>query len=101
MASNQKRTALVTRAARGIGRGIAARLLAAGWNVLIADVLVKEGRATTKALNTNDAKDDARAVFVRCDVTNEAQIAAAVRRAKKEFGRLDALVNNAGIVHPY
>ncbi|MGA2053631.1 MAG: SDR family NAD(P)-dependent oxidoreductase, partial [Opitutales bacterium] len=94
-------TALVTGAARGIGRGIAERLLAEGWNVALADVLVNPGRAATKELNAKVGKEGARAVFVRCDVSNEKQVAAAVRQVIKEFGRLDGLVNNAGLASPY
>ncbi len=93
-------TAFVTGAARGIGRGIAARLLAAGWNVALADVLTVEGKKAAADLNRGSAKGGARAEFVRCDVASEAQVAAAVKRIIKIFGRLDALVNNAGIANP-
>jgi NAD(P)-dependent dehydrogenase (short-subunit alcohol dehydrogenase family) len=94
-------TAFVTGAARGIGRGIAARLLAAGWNVALADVLAKEGNQTAAVLNRARKKNAGRAEFIFCDVADEAQVAAAVARAVEKFGRLDALVNNAGIAHPY
>lgn len=94
-------TALVTGAARGLGRGMAMRLLAAGWNVLLTDVLESEGKKTAKEINRNVGKNGPRAEFVRCDVSSEAQVGAAVRRAVKLFGRLDALVNNAGIANAY
>ena len=100
MAKNKQRTALVTGAGRGIGRGIAEKLLVAGWNVVLADVLVKEGKRAVE-LNRGAGKDGARAVFVKCDVSVEAQVVAMVKRAVKEFGRLDALVNNAGIANSY
>ncbi len=94
-------TVLVTGAARGIGRGIAEKLLAAGWNVLLADVLVEVGRKTAAELNRDFGESGARAVFAKCDVSSEVQVAAAVKIAVKEFGRLDALVNNAGMANPY
>jgi NAD(P)-dependent dehydrogenase (short-subunit alcohol dehydrogenase family) len=99
MSTCSQPTALVTGAARGIGRGIAERLLAAGWNVLLADVLVEDGKETAKELNRDAGNNGGRAVFMKCDVAKEAQVAKAVRRAVKEFGRLDALVNNAGIAN--
>ncbi len=101
MKRNAKPTALVTGAARGLGRAIAARLLAAGWNVVLADVLEKEGKQTAAALNRPRKKNAGRAEFISCDVADEAQVAAAVAQSIEKFGRLDALVNNAGIAHPY
>jgi NAD(P)-dependent dehydrogenase (short-subunit alcohol dehydrogenase family) len=101
MKRNAKPTVLVTGAARGIGRGIAARLLAAGWNVVLADVLEKEGRQTAAGLNRKQKKNAGRAEFFLCDVADEGQVAAAVAHTIAQFGRLDALVNNAGIANPY
>jgi NAD(P)-dependent dehydrogenase (short-subunit alcohol dehydrogenase family) len=101
MKRNPKPTAFVTGAARGLGRGIAARLLAAGWNVALADVLEQEGKQTTAALNRTRKKNAGRAEFISCEVADEARVAAAIAQAVKKFGRLDALVNNAGIAHPY
>lgn len=94
-------TALVTGAARGLGRGIAARLLAAGWNVLLADVLAAEGKKAARELNQEFFKSSGCAKFFLCDVSSEAQVAATVKQAIKLFGRLDALVNNAGIANAY
>jgi len=99
MAKNKQRTALVTGAARGIGRGIAEKLLAARWNVVLADVLVKEGKKAAAELNRDFGMKGGRAIFVKCDVSDEAQVAAVVKKTVKEFGRLDALVNNAGIAN--
>jgi NAD(P)-dependent dehydrogenase (short-subunit alcohol dehydrogenase family) len=123
MAKNGRPAALVTGAARGIGRGIAARLLAEGWDVALADVLVKEGREAVRELNggvlgkgggrpsfakATEGRADflaekgrGRALFVKCDVSEEEEVAAAVKRVMGEFGRLDALVNNAGLASPY
>jgi NAD(P)-dependent dehydrogenase (short-subunit alcohol dehydrogenase family) len=101
MGNDGRKTALVTGAARGIGRGIAERLLAEGWNVALADVLGKEGRLAAKELEEGVKKSGARAMFVKCDVSDEKQVVAVVKAVVKEFGRLDGLVNNAGLASPY
>ncbi len=101
MKPNQNPTALITGAARGIGEGIAVRLQAAGWNVVLADILEAEGRRMEAKLNRGRKKGFGRAMFIPCDVADETQVAAAVAWTVAEFGRLDALVNNAGIAHPY
>jgi NAD(P)-dependent dehydrogenase (short-subunit alcohol dehydrogenase family) len=101
MTKSKLPTALITGAARGIGRGIAEKLIAAGWNVVLADVLVKEGQKTVAELNREFGKSDACAVFAKCDVSSETQVVAAVKKVIKEFGRLDGLVNNAGLANPY
>jgi NAD(P)-dependent dehydrogenase (short-subunit alcohol dehydrogenase family) len=80
--------AFVTGAAQGIGRAIAALLTARGYGVAIADVHPPAGPAPRGAL------------YVKTDVSDEASVRAGVRSAMKHFGRLDALVNNAGIASP-
>jgi len=83
------KVALVTGGAQGIGRAAAARLSADGWRVAIAD-------------NDADALAEARGaggetLALACDVSEEASVASAVGKVAAAFGRLDALVNNAGI----
>src|SRR5450830_1457141 len=78
---------LVTGAARGIGQAIADRLAANGSRVIYAD----RDDATAAAAKSPGA------VAMRMDVTNRAEIDAAIQRTVKEFGRLDILVNNAGV----
>jgi len=80
------KNALVTGAAKGIGRAIAERLVAAGANVTLAD-LDAAGEATAKEVGGS---------FVVCDITNAEQLSAAVNAATNG-GNLDILVNNAGI----
>lgn len=80
------KNALVTGAAKGIGRAIAERLCAAGANVTLAD-LDASGEATAKEIGGS---------FVVCDITNADQLSAAVTAAARG-GNLDILVNNAGI----
>lgn len=78
-----KRSVLVTGGAQGIGSAIARTLAARGWRVAVADV---QGRSPF--------------LLLPCDVSREADVRAAVRKVLGRFGRLDALVNNAGITGP-
>jgi 3alpha(or 20beta)-hydroxysteroid dehydrogenase len=85
------KVALVTGGARGTGEQVARLFVAEGARVVIGDVLETEGEALAKALG-----DDA--AFVRLDVGSEADWARAVERTRAHFGRLDVLVNNAGVL---
>ncbi len=85
-----KPVALVTGANKGIGLQIAKGLAAHGLTVLVGSRNLGHGEAAAKSVGA-----DARAI--QLDVTNQASIAAAAVRIRKEFGRLDVLVNNAGI----
>src|SRR2546421_2882394 len=80
------KTAIVTGAARGIGRAISRRLGDEGARVIVVDVDEREGAAAAEELPY--------AVFVRADVTRENEAEAMVVRAR-ELGGLDILVNNA------
>ena len=93
MARLEGKVALVTGAARGQGEAEARLFVAEGARVLLADVLDEEGEKVAASLG--DA-----ALYRSLDVTDEAQWQAAVERAVSAFGRLDVLVNNAGIVTP-
>jgi NAD(P)-dependent dehydrogenase (short-subunit alcohol dehydrogenase family) len=89
------RVALVTGGAQGIGRGIAARLLAGGWRVAIVDVDAEAGTETARELNAGD-----RLLFVPADVSDEASVRAAVDATIERFERLDGLVADAGVARP-
>jgi rhamnulose-1-phosphate aldolase/alcohol dehydrogenase len=89
------RVALVTGGASGIGRAAAFKLAAEGAHLVIVDINAEMGEETTAALNKQFGKG--RAIFVRADVTDEAQVRGALRAAVLAFGGLDVLVNNAGI----
>jgi NAD(P)-dependent dehydrogenase (short-subunit alcohol dehydrogenase family) len=85
--------ALVTGANKGIGNQIAAQLGALGSTVLVAARDQERGEKAAAALRADG--HDARAITL--DVTDPASAAAAAERVEREFGRLDVLVNNAGI----
>jgi NAD(P)-dependent dehydrogenase (short-subunit alcohol dehydrogenase family) len=88
------RVAIVTGAASGIGAAIAARLHAEGAAVVIADLKAEAAQAAAAGL----AGQDGRALGVGCDVGVEEQVSSAVRAALDRFGRLDVIVNNAGLM---
>ncbi|WP_077489044.1 bifunctional rhamnulose-1-phosphate aldolase/short-chain dehydrogenase [Sinomonas mesophila] len=90
--SHATRIAFVTGAASGIGKAIAARLAAEGACVVIADLDLEKAQAAAAELGNTDV-----AVGVRADVTDAAQVAAAVDAAVLTFGGLDLIVNNAGL----
>jgi glucose 1-dehydrogenase len=85
--------AIVTGAANGIGFACAKRLAADGAAVALADINAELGEAAAKKLRD----EGARAIFVTTDVTERAAIDALVNRAVDEFGRLDIMLNNAGV----
>jgi NAD(P)-dependent dehydrogenase (short-subunit alcohol dehydrogenase family) len=89
---HDKPVALVTGANKGIGLQIAKDLAGHGFTVLVGSRNIKNGEAAAKSVGA-----DAHAI--QLDVTNQASITAAAERIRKEFGRLDVLVNNAGISH--
>lgn len=86
------RVVIVTGGAQGVGRGIAQAVLGAGGSVMIADLDADAGRACLKEWALPE-----RAAFQRADVASERSVQALVKATLKRFGRIDGLVNNAGI----
>ena len=87
------KVAIITGAAMGIGRAIAIRMAGEGAHVALLDIADTEGQALAKELATPGV----RAHYWRCDVTKESDVATVFAEVIGHFGRLDVLVNNAGI----
>jgi NAD(P)-dependent dehydrogenase (short-subunit alcohol dehydrogenase family) len=92
MNGNSLKVALVTGAARGIGLATAKRFLADGWRVALLDIDGDNLQRTCAALGKPDAT-----LAITCDVSDGDGVKRAMATIKERFGRLDALVNNAGI----
>lgn len=87
---------LVTGGAQGVGKGIAQAVLEAGGSVVIGDLDAEAGSACLDEWNVGE-----RAAFHVLDVSKEASAKRFVAAALKRFGRIDGLVNNAGIANPH
>lgn len=91
------KTALITGAAKRVGRVIALRLAEAGCNVAITYLTSgKEAEATAAAIRRKGVKS----IAVQADVKDRAQVKQAVRQVESHFGRIDVLVNNASSFYP-
>ena len=89
------KSAVVTGGAQGLGAAICERLALEGADVVVADLNLQGAQRTASQIA---ARTGQRVVAVQVNVTDEEQVAKMVRRAVKEFGRLDILVSNAGIL---
>ena len=100
------RVAIVTGGSSGIGRGVAIELAQEGAHVSIADVQEEPNRGKyhdQDLVTTTGAEVDAagrRSLFVRTDMGDDAAVSKLVEQTISEFGRLDVIVNNAGIHIP-
>jgi NAD(P)-dependent dehydrogenase (short-subunit alcohol dehydrogenase family) len=92
MTDPMQKVALVTGAARGIGLAVAKRFLAEGWRVALLDIAGDQLGGSVEALAAAD-----RTFALVCDVSDANAVANAFAKLEGRFGRLDALVNNAGI----
>ena len=87
-----KKTAIVTGAAKGIGKEITKRLVSDGFFVVIVDIDRTAGEDLENELGSEYAQ------FISCDISKEEDVKALFHKVIKENQRLDALVNNAGII---
>ena len=87
----QDARAVITGGASGLGLAVARRLIALGGKVAILDVQDGPGRAAASDLG-------ARAAFLRCDVTSEAEVGSAMEGAQTQMGGINLLVNCAGVI---
>ena len=92
MAPSPQKVALVTGAARGIGLATAKRFLAEGWLVALLDIERELLNSAVAALPDPD-----HTLALPCDVSDSKAVAGAMAAIEQRFGRLDALVNNAGV----
>ena len=89
-----KMTAIVTGGARGIGFGIAKHLASEGVDIVVADI---QEEAAVKPAIDEIKKKGVDAIYCRCDISNAKARGEMIDAVKKHFGRLNVLVNNAGV----
>ncbi len=86
------KVALVTGAASGFGKGIAQTFAREGARVAVVDINADAARQAAASISN-------KAIAVRCDVSQRADVDASVKATVDAFGRIDILVNNAGMSH--
>jgi 3-oxoacyl-[acyl-carrier protein] reductase len=89
---------LVTGAATGIGRSACLALARAGYDVALN---YSSSEAAARETAAEAGKSGARTLLVRCDVSDETGVRAMLKKIEEAFGRLDVLINNAGITAPW
>ena len=97
MSSDQSHGAVVTGAASGIERAIAAGLAADGFSVVVADLDEVNGRAAAREIA---AANQGRTIFEHVDVTDRTSVSAAIDACRRQFGSIKVMVNNAGFNKP-
>jgi NAD(P)-dependent dehydrogenase (short-subunit alcohol dehydrogenase family) len=98
MTSHPTKVALVTGASRGIGRALAVGLAVAGYDIVLTDLPTEQKGAAETARRIGEEGRKAYVKFM--DVASKADVDATVAGALEEAGRIDVLVNNAGILRP-
>lgn len=89
---SDKKIAVVTGAAKGIGRAIAGRLVNDGCFLVAVDIDIDNGNTLSKGLGKDAAK------YTYCDISSEKDVQELFGMIKKDYNRIDILVNNAGII---
>lgn len=90
----ERKTAIVTGAARGIGLAIAERFVEEGMKVVLADIDDAKGQEAAERLSRLGE-----AMYVRCDVSDRLDVRNLMAKSIEAYGHIDVLVANAGIVH--
>ncbi len=90
----REKVAVVTGGGRGIGRSIALRIAEAGADVIVADIDSVLAKKTAEELS----EEYGESIGIQVDVTQEKSVEAMTKMVLKEFGRVDILINNAGIM---
>jgi NAD(P)-dependent dehydrogenase (short-subunit alcohol dehydrogenase family) len=91
-APKERRVAVITGGARGIGRACALRIAEEGRDIVIVDLLETEGQQVVREVEALGQQ----AIFLKTDITDEASVQAMVEQTVEEFGRLDILICCAG-----
>ncbi|MGM7721459.1 SDR family NAD(P)-dependent oxidoreductase [Metabacillus sp. Hm71] len=94
--SLKNNVSIVTGGAMGLGKAMAEALAQAGSNIVIADLNLEEAQKTADEIKRNEGIE---AIAIGMDVTNEAQVNNMVSEVMTYFGKIDVLINNAGITH--
>jgi len=92
--SVERKTAIVTGSARGIGKEIARKLAKSGFNIVISDILEDEAKAAADEIANETGVET---LSLKTDVSSKTDAAALIDATVEKFGSLDVLVNNAGI----
>jgi len=93
MADLKNKTAIVTGARRGMGRAHALVLAKAGARVMVADISSEECEKVVKEIEKNGGE----AMAIKCDVSKKEEVDKMIETVVKKWGKLDILINNAGI----
>lgn len=86
-----KKVAIITGAAKGIGKAIAERMVKENYTTILVDVDNENGTALAKELGSS-------AKYIQCDISNHQEVKNLFKTVVDEFGGIDAVVNNAGII---
>ncbi len=89
------KTALITGAGSGFGEGIAQRFAQEGAQLIINDINAENGEKVAESIRATGAKCQ----FIKANVAQSADVAASVQAALDHYGKLDIVVNNAGVSH--
>lgn len=90
------RVVLITGGAQGFGAGIAEKMFGQGYNIIIADLKEAAGNELTELLNARGRQN--RAIFIKTDVSDHLSVRNMVDSAVRQFGGIDVLISNAGIL---